>query len=115
MSSAENSDQASGPATVKGRNRVEHGLDVLLRHRLLRQSGGPPSCCAIHISLHPHHPSIAHFEDDRRVVLQLDSAASSTPVFVQKHHYVVTGVEELLRLEAALLPGLAVLFVVLME
>jgi hypothetical protein len=54
-------------------------------------------------------PPFANRNDNGRVSFQLDSAASAPPVFVQEHNDVVTGVNELLCLQAALFPRLQIL------
>ena len=64
----------------------------------------------IHITLDTNHPSPTHRNDDCRVDFQLDSTASTAPVFVQEHNDLVAGVEELLCLQAALVPRLDIPF-----
>ena len=46
----------------------------------------------------------AHCDDNRRLVFELDSAAFTAPVFVDEDDDVFAGVDEVLSLEAALLP-----------
>jgi hypothetical protein len=64
----------------------------------------------IHIALDTNHTPSTHRTDNCRVGFQLDSAASTAPVFVQQHNDVVAGVDELLCLQAALAPRLEILF-----
>ena len=64
----------------------------------------------IHVSLDTNDASAAHFEDDRRLGLELDSAAPPAPVFALQHDNAIAGVDEVLRLEAALIPCIEVLF-----
>src|SRR4051812_49280111 len=57
------------------------------------------------------HASVAHLKGDRRVVLDLDSAALSTPELVLQYDDVVARVDELLGLKPALIPCLKILLV----
>src|SRR5215211_8489844 len=57
------------------------------------------------------HASVAHLKGDRRVVLDLNSAALSTPELALQYDDTVAGVDEPLGIEAALVPSLKILFV----
>jgi hypothetical protein len=63
----------------------------------------------IHMALDTNHPSSTHRNYNCRLGFQLDSAASTAPVFVQEHDDVVAGVDELLRVQPALFPRLEIL------
>jgi hypothetical protein len=76
---------------------------------LLRQPHGFEGRCPIHIALDANHPSSTHGNDECRVGLQFDSAASTAAVFVQEHDNVVASVDELLCLQAPLFPGFQIL------
>jgi hypothetical protein len=65
---------------------------------LLPQPGGFEGRMPIHIALDTHHTSSTHGTDNCGVRFQLNSAASTAPVFVQHHNDVVAGVDELLCL-----------------
>src|SRR5689334_16243185 len=66
---------------------------------------------AVHVALDASHASVANVEEDPDLGLDLDAAALATPVLPLQDHDAIAGVDEVLRLEPALIPRLQVLVV----
>src|SRR5215216_6019735 len=77
--------------------------------RLFPQPGGLEGLTSIHVALDADYASVTHLVDHRGVGLHLYPAPLPAPKLVQGHDDAVAGVDELLRLQSALIPGLAVL------
>jgi len=75
---------------------------------LLRQTCGPESRGAVHVSLHANDAPAPQIEDGRRVDHKLDPALAALEFAVENNHP-VAGVDEPHRLDAVLIPNLVVL------
>src|SRR5919197_1194183 len=63
----------------------------------------------VHVALNARHASVANVDEDGDLGLDLDAAPLATPVLPLQDHDAVAGIDEVLRLEPALVPRLQIL------
>ncbi len=85
--------------------RNSNDLYVLLRHRLLRKSGGFEGFGGVHVPLHADDAPLMQIEDGRRIDLKLDPALAAL-VFALENNYPVASIDELLGLDPVVIPYL---------
>src|SRR6185437_7489200 len=85
---------------------LAHGFHVLLRHPLLRESGGFEGVRRFMKPGIARNPSIAKSPQRRLPALQLDAASSPTRLVPHHHCHLVSDDPELLRLHVPGLPPL---------
>jgi hypothetical protein len=91
----------SRPLT-EGRERdsgAAHKLDVLFRHRLLRQPGGFEGVVAGGEVLHPYHQATPQREERKEGFIERDPAARATPSLATSDEQAVAKVDDLLGFE----------------